>query len=188
MPHDPASGAARSLRTICEFLASSGLVVAGLGTTARESGGETDAMGYLFSSLSGIQITQTRALNGDAPVLRFMERGIDYTLLHTAGPLLAWEECHGSQFDRLFDDFLKTFRPHIVFTFGGQPPEIARRRRAREHGATVVFGLRNLNYLMPGAFVDVDVILTGSRFVTERYRERMGVESTPLPLPLDCDD
>ncbi len=188
MPHDPASGAARSLRTICEFLAGSGMVVAGLGTTAREGAGEADALAYLASALPGIHIAQTPALNGGAPVLRFVDRGIDYTLLHTGGPLLAWEERDGAQFDRLFDGFLKTFRPHIVFTFGGQPPEIARRRRAREHGSAVVFGLRNLNYLMPGAFTDVDAILTGSRFVTERYREKLGIESTPLPLPLDPDD
>lgn len=188
LPHDPASGAARSLRTICEFLAASNMQVGALGTTASESGGETESMGFLTSALPGVQIAQTAALNGDAPVLRFMDRGIDYTLLHTAGPLLEWEERLGAQFDRLFDELLRGFRPHIVFTFGGQPPEVARRRRAREYGSAVVFGLRNLNYLMPGAFVDVDAILTGSRFVTERYRERIGVESTPLPLPLDSED
>ena len=41
MPQDPASGAARSMRTICEFLAAAGMEVAALATTATE--GELDA-------------------------------------------------------------------------------------------------------------------------------------------------
>jgi glycosyltransferase involved in cell wall biosynthesis len=34
----------------------------------------------------------------------------------------------------------------------------------------------------------VDAILTGSQYVTNRYREALGVESTPLPLPLEMQD
>lgn len=217
LPHDPASGAARSIRTISEYLAASGMVVKGLGTTASEGGGEFDAIAYLSSVISGKIVRSNAAediltpadaphresnnfgMGGslatgltpvgpspiDAPVLTFSDNGVDYTLLHTGGKLLDWEAQSGRQFDRLFDNLLKTFRPDIVFTFGGHPPEIDRRRRARAAGCCVVFGLRNLGYLVAGAFEYVDAVLTGSRFLTEKYRAAIGLESTPLPLPLD---
>ena len=185
MPQDPASGAARSLRTICEFLSASGMEVAALGTTASESGGESDALNFLSAALPAVQIASSPLAPGQTPVFRFDDKGISYTLLHTGGNLTDWERRFGDQFDRLYDEILRTFKPHIVFTYGGQPPEIARRKRAREHGCAVVFGLRNLGYLSPDAFEHIDAILTGSHFVTDRYRQAIGIESTPLPLPLD---
>jgi glycosyltransferase involved in cell wall biosynthesis len=185
MPHDSASGAPRSMRTVCEFLGTFGINIVALATTASEKSGDSDRLADLATALPGVRIVQTPGTANEPPILQFVDKEIVYTLLHTGGPLLQWEARHGAQFDRLFDELLQTFRPHIVLTYGGQPPEIARRERAREFGSAVVFGLRNFGYLAAGAFEHVDAVLTGSRFVSDRYHQAIGLESTPLPLPLD---
>jgi len=47
MPQDPASGAARSMRTICEMLAGSGWTVRVLATTATERAAIRTSMGVV---------------------------------------------------------------------------------------------------------------------------------------------
>jgi glycosyltransferase involved in cell wall biosynthesis len=37
-------------------------------------------------------------------------------------------------------------------------------------------------------FLDVDAVTTPSEFMAQRYRELLGVESTPLPTPIHFDD
>jgi len=191
LPQDPTSGAARSLRTVCEMLAASGhFHVAALGLTATEQAAAIPARALLRAQ--GLRAaTERRAVSkGDRPVLGFTARGVTYTLLDTGGQCgFAWEDAQGRQFDRLFDRALATFRPDIVLTYGGHPAMVARWRRARKAGAAVVFGLRNLGYLGERAlFNSVDDVLTPSRFLSDRYRAVLGIESTALPLPIDLAD
>ena len=63
-----------------------------------------------------------------------------------------------------------------------------RRRIARKLKCVVVFGLRNWGYLVEGAFKDVDAVFTPSEFVTARYRRELGLESTPIPVPMEWED
>jgi len=190
MPQDPVSGAARSMRVICEFLAASGMEVRALATTATEGGGGTDATVWLHDTRGDVQWESPPPHEPKAgSALRLHARRVRYELLDTGdfAPLY-WEEAWGDTFDRMLTLTLQEFRPQIVFTFGGTPAEMRRRKRARESGAKIIFGLRNLNYMDHGAFEDVDAVLTGSRFVTERYRSVLGIESTPLPLPIDASE
>jgi hypothetical protein len=69
----------------------------------------------------------------------------------------------------------------------GERPELDR-RKARRQGVRVVSGLRNMGYLAPGGLDEVDAILASSRFLADRYRQVLLVESTALPLPLEMDD
>jgi glycosyltransferase involved in cell wall biosynthesis len=190
LPQDPASGAARSMRTICEFLAGAGLEVTALATTARESAAEINPLEYLRGAAADIAVERTAARpEGGGEVLRFAIKGVKYTLLNTEPHgFRDWEGPLGATFDALFSQCLNDFHPDILFTYGGSRAEMARRKLARHRGCKVVFGLRNLSYLAPGAFADVDAILTGSQFVTDRYRAALGIDSTPLPLPLDWDE
>ncbi len=122
-------------------------------------------------------------------MLQFEADRIQYELLCTPSHTpVSWQSAYGNEFDNLFLDILERFRPNIVFTFGGSSGERARQKRARQAGSKVVFGLRNLSYLASEAFDYVDAILTGSQFVTDRYRTVLGVDSTPLPLPLATAD
>src|SRR5262245_57328419 len=78
LPQEPSSGAAKSIRTICEFLASGGWRVQVLGVTATEGDLRLNGPDWLRSC--GIEIEL-----GDGPqssrVVRFHDRGVDYVLL-----------------------------------------------------------------------------------------------------------
>lgn len=185
LPQDPASGAARSMRTISEFLARSGFEVRALATTVSEGATESDHDEILRQAVP--------ARFGDAPashgILEFSADEVHYTLIHTPGCIpTTWEQKYGGEFNDHFRKMLTDFQPQILFTYGGSDAERARQKQARAAGCKVVFGLRNLSYLAPGAFDHVDAILTGSQFVTDRYRKVLDIESTPLPLPLSPDD
>jgi glycosyltransferase involved in cell wall biosynthesis len=89
----------------------------------------------------------------------------------------------------LFDRELHEFRPDLVFAFGGFPGERRRYQRARRQGAKVVFALRNSQYLAGADFLrEMDSILTPSQFLTDFYREATGVDSQPMPTPLEHED
>src|SRR5947209_350086 len=187
MPQDPASGAARSLRTICEILAASGFAVRGIGTTASEGGAQADPLSLLLSLGIHPQKDSARSAGRVRPELRYSYRGVTYHLLHVgARTPWTWEPIHGRQFDRIFDEALRDFRPDILFTFGGTPGDLRRRERARRQGAKVVFGLRNDGYLTPTFFdKTIDAVLTPSQFLSDFYRRAIGLESTPIPTPIE---
>jgi glycosyltransferase involved in cell wall biosynthesis len=186
LPQDPASGAARSLNTICHMLAEAGFAVRALATTASELETKQKAEEYLHSL--GLTVSTSRA-SGARPELVFVERGVSYRLLDTGHQAyLAWPKLYNRQFDGMFDQELRQFQPDILFTFGGSPGDEARRRKARRQGVKVVFGLRNEGYLMPGGIEETDAILSASHYLSERYRQVAGIESTPLPLPIDREE
>jgi glycosyltransferase involved in cell wall biosynthesis len=190
------------MRTICQMLAAGAgsqrpFEVHALATTATERGAVAEPIAFLRDAGIDVAVDRSRAVGQGCPELHFADRGVTYTLLHTSrsaggseggGDAHTMAPAHAAQFDRLFDEKLATFKPDILFTFGGSPADLSRQVRARQATCAVVFGLRNLGYLKPGAFARVDAILTGSRFLSERYRQVIGVNSTPLPLPLEWDE
>jgi glycosyltransferase involved in cell wall biosynthesis len=75
------------------------------------------------------------------------------------------------------------------YLFGGQPGDIQRYARAKQKGIKLVFALRNEGYFSSREFFQpMDAVLTPSRFLTNLYRTALGIESTPLPPPLDLQD
>lgn len=185
LPHDPASGAPRSDRTVCEFLAAAGFRVRCLATTATEQAQPGSVAGIL--SLMGIT---PRTINGETalgprPVHEFQHRGIDYTLLDTGEhDMESWMRDHNEQFDALLERMLAKEVPDITYVYGGLPRERIRRSRLRNAGSIIVFTLHNWGYLDPRAFDDIDLVLTPSQHVTDKYREALGVESTVAPVPI----
>jgi glycosyltransferase involved in cell wall biosynthesis len=187
LPADPASGAARSMLTIAEMLAADGdqFEVHALGTSASES-----ATPIALADYFGQQgIVAKESVFAGRRVYRYTHRNVRTTILDT-GPVLPMvgEKHHALTYDGLLEQALRRHKIDIVLTYGGHAEARRRRRMAREQGCKVVFGLRNWGYLVPGAFVDCDAILTATQFVTERYRRVMGIESTPIPLPMEAGD
>lgn len=167
------------------MLAGTGFRVRTLAVTASE-GAQRLHVGEHLRSL-GIEFSLERGHSRKE--FRFLSRGIEFRLLDTGAlGLIKWESALGRQFDLMLDEELRTFQPDVVFTYGGSPGDDRRRARARKAGAKVVFGLRNEGYLVKNAFTDVDAILTPSRYLSERYREAIGVESAPLPTPMVAED
>jgi glycosyltransferase involved in cell wall biosynthesis len=192
LPQDPASGAARSTRTMCEMLAAAGAEVRALATTASERFGRTDTKSYLRDLGIDAHLLPGRTAGRQRPELEFIDRGIHYHLLDVGRrDMHAWQKIVGSQFDILFDRELQSFSPDILLAFGGLPGDVRRFERARRQQVRIVFALRNEGYLNPGGrelLSQMEGVLTPSQYLTDVYRTALGVESTPLPLPMELED
>ncbi len=192
LPQDPASGAARSTRTMCEMLAGAGVEVHAIATTASERFGRVDTASYLRELGIDPHVLPGRTAGRVRPELEFTDRGIYYHLLDVGQrDMQAWQKIVGQQFDRIFDRELQSFRPDLLLAFGGLPGDQRRYERARRQKVRIVFALRNEGYLNPagrGLFDLVDGILTPSQYLTDVYRTVIGIESTPLPLPMELED
>jgi glycosyltransferase involved in cell wall biosynthesis len=57
--------------------------------------------------------------------------------------------------------------------------------RARSRGITTAFAVRGFGYYDARYFRDVDHVFTCSQFLTDVYRGRIGLASTPLEPPID---
>ena len=189
LPQDPASGAARSVRTICEMLAAAGWSVRALAVTATEASVPIAVADYLRSM--GLTVTSRPPNNAiyqhDRPVLEFTDpRGLHYQLLDTAvRAATKWQEEHGTQFNRLYQRELADHKPDLVFGYGGYDADVERFNRARAAGCRVVFGLRNHGYKHARWLLDFDGVLTPSDYLSGVYRAALGLQSTALPSPLD---
>jgi glycosyltransferase involved in cell wall biosynthesis len=176
---DTTSGAAISERTTCEMLAKAGWRVRVVATTASESYCAPDPR-CLLESL-GIDVHRERSS------FRFSHRGVSYCLLDTGSARVSAAR-GASGLDTLLGTALNDEIPDILLTYGGSEAEIRRRTKARGAGACVVFSMHNCEYRSPGAFAGVDAILTPSRFVSDHYRRTHGVDSIPLPVPVNLAD
>jgi glycosyltransferase involved in cell wall biosynthesis len=56
---------------------------------------------------------------------------------------------------------------------------------ARRRGITTAYAVRGFGYYHRRYFDDVDHVFTCSQFLTDVYREKLGLASTPLEPPLD---
>lgn len=174
------------MRTICEMLASfpERFQVRGVVTSSTEHGLPGDVAGLLASL--GVSPSIDRQAGGGPDILRFQYGGISYAMMDTGpGLVREWEPVHGAAFTRLVEREAESFRPDLVLTFGGQPGEVARRKLVRDMGAAVVFGLRNHGYLLRTAFAHVDAVLSSSRYLSGLYESKIGLISTPMPVPLN---
>jgi len=190
LPQDPASGAARSTRTMCEMLAAAGAEVRAVATTASERAGHADSLAYLRELGIEPVVLPGHTANRVRPELEFEDRGIYYRLLDVGRrDMHAWQKIVGPQFDRLFDHEIHTFRPDLLLAFGGLPGDQRRYERARRQGLRIVFALRNEGYLKGrDLLASMDGVLTPSQYLTDFYRTAIGIDSTPLPLPMELDD
>lgn len=189
MPQDPASGAARSDRTVAEWLSKAGFAVAALGTTATEQGQPEPAPLYLSKLGCKPRVDARGAVGGRLPLIRFEHRGVAYTLMNTgAESIKGWQEAHSPQFDKLLERMIDEHKPEVVLTYGGTRFDVARRALVRSRGCALVFALHNLGYLAPRSLDHVDAITAPSHFLAERYFTAAGVTATPLPMPIDPAD
>src|SRR6266702_7085047 len=154
LPHDPSSGAARSMRTVCEFLALGGWRVQVLGNTATEGENRLDAADWLRSC--GIE-PEVDIGPQSSRILRFRDRGVDYVLLDLGQVDAAQSRQHtGDAYDQLFDQLYAVVQPDIFLTYGGWLAELERRHRVRKSGSRIVFAIHNEAYIHPAAFANVD--------------------------------
>jgi glycosyltransferase involved in cell wall biosynthesis len=192
LPQDPASGAARSMRTICELLADAegggAFEVRAVGTTATEHADGRDAADILTEGGYEPKAREVQGLR--RPVIRCEGRGVSYALLD-AGRVRPWELPDEAQEDlhQLLLREILGWTPDVSILYGGSIPEQKRRWLLRQRGSAIVFGLRNHGYLKgERPFAGVDLVVTPSEYLSGLYRARLGVESVAIPTPIEPAD
>jgi glycosyltransferase involved in cell wall biosynthesis len=88
----------------------------------------------------------------------------------------------------LLDEILSGSAPDMLVTYGGHPVVQDTMRRARSAGVLTVFTLRNHGYEHRRFYEHVDHVFTTSPYLTELYRQRIGLRSVGIESPIEWAD
>jgi Glycosyl transferases group 1 len=192
---DPTAGVTQSLRTIVEWLKDAGHACEVL-TTARF---ESDVTFTIEDHLrnQGVELPSgashhrpSRKAGGkraaDRPVVCYAARDVPVTLLMTRhNDESRPDRAEGAQYLGLFDRLVDDFKPDQLIACNGHPMIFEAMKRARRRGITTAFAVRGFGYDEPRHFADVDHAFTCSRYLTDVYRDRVRLISTPIEPPID---
>jgi hypothetical protein len=190
---DPTAGVTQSLRTIMEFLADAGHECRILTTARFESAVTFTIEAHLqqqgvdpASMKTAPARSAKRRRTAGRPVVEYAVRGVPVTLLLTrhndeARP----DRLEAAQYLSLLDSLLDTFAPDQLIACNGHPMIFEALARARGRGITTAFAVRGFGYYDVRHFADVDHVFTCSQFLTDVYRQKIGLLSTPLEPPIE---
>ena len=197
---DSTSGAAQSMRIMLQWLNDAGHECRVLGT-ARFDGKPPDS---LDAHLDGLEIEIRRSPPSKAfvrsvrkpanmvvgrPTAAFVLENVPVRMLLTRGVLGSTRETYELlQFLSLLDEELAQFKPDIVLSYGGHPVIQQVMQRARRRGVLTVFTLRNHGYNDRKLFEHVDHVFTTSPYLSEVYRQEIGLRSVGIESPIEWAD
>jgi glycosyltransferase involved in cell wall biosynthesis len=176
---DPTCGVTQSLRTLMEWLAEAGHACHILTTARFETAVPFTIQEHLRQrGAIGIWSSFAHDLTGRVPITVLMTTHHD-----------EHQPCRREteQYLRQADVLLREFRPDVVMACNGHPMIRTVLAKAKAQGVTTVFALRGYGY-ESHHFNSVDHVLTCSRFLSEHYRAKIGLESTPLAPPISWAD
>ena len=118
--------------------------------------------------------------------MHYAVRGVPVTLLVTrhndeARP----DRAEAAQYLSMLDAIVDEVAPDQLIACNGHPMIFEAMARARARGITTAFAVRGYGYYDARYFKDVDHVFTCSQFLTDVYRGRIGLASTPLEPPID---
>jgi glycosyltransferase involved in cell wall biosynthesis len=179
---DPTAGVTQSLRTIMEWLADAGHECRIL-TTARFESRVTFTIEEHLAQ-RGVDVPPRKGK--DRPVVQYGVGRVPVTLLLTRHN----DEAHPDraetrQYLALVDELLDEFEPDQLIACNGHQMIFSALAKARARGVTTSFAVRGFGYYERRYFEDVDHAFTCSQFLTDVYREKVGLVSTPLEPPID---
>jgi glycosyltransferase involved in cell wall biosynthesis len=120
------------------------------------------------------------------PVVHCAVRNVPVTLLLTRhNDESRPHQGESAQYLTLVEELLDEFGPDQVIACNGHPMIFAALAAARRRGITTAYAVRGFGYYHRRYFDDVDHVFTCSQFLTDVYREKLGLASTPLEPPLD---
>ena len=185
---DPTAGVTQSLRTIMEWLADAGHACHILTTARFESAVTFTIDAHLHDH--GVAVPRAGAaaqLSRHArPVVQYAVKDVPVTLLLTEhNDERRPDRAESKQYLALLDTLLESFDPSHVIACNGHPMILDAMARARARGITTAFAVRGFGYYEARYFKDVDHAFTCSRFLTDHYRDALGLESTPIEPPID---
>ena len=193
---DNASGAARCMRILMEWLAAAGHEARVLSTARCDVPprlGFEDHLASLGAPLRRLPpcaafarwVRARRGVGGGRPVFGFELGGVEVEAIATEHNVLSKPnrleyEQFVLEFDRVFD----AFRPDVVLAYGASAQVQEALRRARAGGAATLFSLHNHGYEDPGYYRHADHVLTAGEYLRRLYAEALGLRSTALPPPI----
>jgi glycosyltransferase involved in cell wall biosynthesis len=182
---DPTAGVTQSLRTIVEWLADAGHACHVLTTARFESRVTFTIDEHLLAQ--GVDAAALKTAGAGRPaIVEYAVKGVPVTLVMTrhndeTRPDKKESRQYLAEVDRLFD----AFAPDQLIACNGHPMILDAMARARARGVVTAFALRGFGYDDRRYFANVDHAFTCSQFLTDHYREHVGIDSTPLEPPLD---
>jgi glycosyltransferase involved in cell wall biosynthesis len=90
-----------------------------------------------------------------------------------------------NKYAALVETLLNDFAPDQLIACNGHPMIFAALANARRRGITTSFAVRGFGYYDPRFFEDVNHVFTCSQFLTDVYRDKLNLLSTPLEPPID---
>ena len=181
---DATAGVTQSLRTIMAWLAGDGHACHVL-TTARFESAVTFTIEEHLAQ-QGVAVPRRTGRAAAPPVARYRAGDVPVTMLLTrhndeSRPDHAETAHYLTLLERLFEEFA----PDQVIACNGHPMILGAMARARRRGITTAFAVRGFGYYETRYFDDVDHAFTCSQFLTDHYRDAIGLLSTPLEPPID---
>ncbi|MDI4637797.1 MULTISPECIES: glycosyltransferase family 4 protein [Halomonadaceae] len=82
---------------------------------------------------------------------------------------------------------LDSFKPDVVWFYGGQTLDLLIADEARARGIPSAFYLANGNYMSPRWSRDVDLVLTDSEATAQMYHQKVGFRASPVGKFIDPD-
>lgn len=197
---DHTSGASHSMRIIMQWLAEAGHDVRVLATARFDARPPSNLAQHLVDhEIVAVRQPPPKAvsrgikrhanLGPGRPTFEFTHRRVPVTMLATqARPDTPADRFEADQFLFHLDRLLRDFAPDVLLTYGGHAVVQEAMRRARAHGALVVFSLRNRGYDDRRYFDNVDSVFTTSPFLSRYYRDRIGLLSVGIESPIAWAD
>ncbi len=193
---DPTAGVTQSLRTIVEWLHDAGHECRIL-TTARF---EAPVIFTIADHLTqqgvdpALLVVNHRRAKGqwkklggvDRTVVHYSVKDVPVTLLLTThNDESRPDRAEAAQYLALLEAMLDDFAPDQLIACNGHPMIFTAMAEARRRGITTAFAVRGFGYYDPRHFEHVDHAFTCSQFLTDVYRDKVGLTSTPLEPPID---
>jgi glycosyltransferase involved in cell wall biosynthesis len=197
---DHTSGAAQSMRILMQWLADAGHDVRVLATARFDARAPGDVMQHLVEhGISARRRPPSKAflrsvkrasnLGPGRPTVDFTLNGVAVRMLLTKAPVnTPAERFEAEQFLFLLDEMFGAAPPNMLVTYGAHPVVQEALRRARERGVLTVFTLRNYGYEDRRHYVHVDHVFTTSPYLTDVYRQRIGLRSVGIDSPIEWAD
>jgi glycosyltransferase involved in cell wall biosynthesis len=193
---DPTIGAARSLRTLMQWLTEAGHRCEVLCMARLEVERSFDLSSHLAAL--GVPIVTlpptTRPLQTDGmtvhvrtgcPAAQFALNGVPVTMLQTVhNDYRQPDRTESTQMMQLLDAALSRFQPDLLLTYGNHFLTIEFMKRAKQRGIPTVLTLRSSGYEYPEWFTHADHVLTTSPFLSRHYDAAIGIRSTGIPSPI----
>ncbi|PRY64255.1 glycosyltransferase involved in cell wall biosynthesis [Vreelandella songnenensis] len=168
---DTSSGASMTVRQMLLQLVANGYEVQVLGATVFDNPKGMGKLKEQYPNLSAHQHEMIEAVDG--PLTHNLVVSYSYNRNHfTTHEEGLWY----GQYLYVLD----SFKPDIVWFYGGQTLDMLIADEARDRGIPVAFYLANGHYKAPRWCRDVDLILTDSQATADMYRKTIGFAAKPV--------